>query len=156
MVQYCHTCDNQSHPGPSPLYQVPLLSCPIQVIVITCTSPLCNPYITLHHHMSSQSDLEHHRHHLNEYIHMWAILLSMLAQAHACHTCLLKFLLSPFSIVTLLYLVPFLICPSLFLSWHYHFPASALYLSLYLLHLIVWSPDLHFSQLPFSSSVTYP
>ena len=99
------------------------------------------------HLVYPQLNMEHHRPRLNEYNHTWATLLSITltrACAHYAHP--LKFLLSLSSIVTILYLVPFLIYTSLFSSQHYHFPAPTLYLRLYLLWLVVWSPDSLFSH----------
>ena len=96
--------------------------------------------------MYPQPDLEHHRPHLNEYNHMWATSLSiMLIWAYAHYACPPKFLLRLSSIVSILYLVPFLMCTPLFSSWHYHFPTPALYLKLYLLQLVIWFLDLCFS-----------
>ena len=99
------------------------------------------------HLMYSQLNMEHHRPCLNEYNHMRATSLSITltwACAHYAHPP--KFLLSLSSIVTILYLVPFLIYTSLFSSQHYHFPAPTLYLRLYLLQLVVWSLDSLFSR----------
>ena len=60
------------------------------------------------------------------------------------------------AIVTLLYLVPFHLCTLLFSFLAYHCPVPALYLSLCLLRLVVWSPDSCFSRYPSSSSVVHP
>ena len=60
------------------------------------------------------------------------------------------------AIVTLLYLVPFHLCTLLFSFSAYHCPVPALYLSLCLLRLVVWSPDSCFSRYPSSSSVVRP
>ena len=96
--------------------------------------------------MYPQPNLEHHRPHLNEYNHMRATSLSiMLTWAYAHYACPPKFLLRLSSIVSILYLVPFLMCTPLFSSWHYHFPTPALYLRLYLLQLVIWFLDLCFS-----------
>ena len=121
---------------------------PPQFAVITYMSPLCNLYIIQYYLTYPQPDLEHHRPHPNKYNHMQATLLSItLTQAYTHYTCPPKFSLSLTSIVTVLYLVPFLICTSLFPSWHYRFPVPALYLSFYLLWLVVWSLDSRFTHL---------
>ena len=121
----------------------------------------CHHYATsmsLHvisHLASPQPNPWHYRHHPNEYNCTWAVLLTiMLSQTHVHLTCL-ESLLSSSSIVTLLYLVPSLICTPLFSSWHCHFPIPTLHLGHYLWCLVVWSPDLCFSWLPSSSSIAH-
>ena len=59
----CHARDNQSHPRPKdlPSHLVPLPSRLLQIAEITRASPLCNPYVTLHHLASPQPNLEHHK-----------------------------------------------------------------------------------------------
>ena len=78
---------------------------------------------------------------------------TVLAQAHVPHTRLLEILAKSFVIIASLYLVPFHLCILLFLSQLYHYPIPALYFSLYLLHLVVWSPDSCFSWYPSLSSI---
>ena len=58
-----------------------------------------------------------------------------------------------FVIIASLYLVPFHLCILLFSSQLYHYLVPTLYLSLYLLCLVVWSPDSHFSQYLSLSSI---
>ena len=140
VVLYCHAHDNQSHPRPkaSPSCLVPLSSHPLQVAEITLMSSLHNPYVIQHYLASPQPNLEHHRPCLNVYSHTQATSLSiLLAQAHICHTRLLEILAKSFVIVASLYLVFFYLCTSLFLPRLYHCPVPTLYLSLYLLHLVV-------------------
>ena len=72
---------------------------------------------------------------LNEHSHMRAT--TVLAQDRVPRTRLLEFLLKSFVIVASLYLVPFHLCILLFSSQLYHYPTPTLYLSLYLLHLVI-------------------
>ena len=62
---------------------------------------------------------------------------TMLAQACVPRTHLLEILAKSFVIVASLYLDPFHLCILLFLSQLYHYPVPALYLSFYLLRLVI-------------------
>ena len=63
IMYICHAHDNQSHPRPkdSPSHLVPLPSRLLQIAEITCTSPLCNPYVIQHCLASPQPNPEHHK-----------------------------------------------------------------------------------------------
>ena len=107
----CHACDNQSHPRPKdlPSCLVPLSLCPHNPTQNT-TRPCPNE-------------------------HSCTRATTVLAQARVPHTRLLEFLLKFF--VASLYLDPFHLCILLFSSRLYHYPIPTLYLSLYLLHLVI-------------------
>ena len=76
---------------------------------------------------------------------------TVLAQARVPPTHLLEFLLK--FLVASLYLVPFHLCILLFSPWLYYYPVPTLYLSLYLLCLVIWSLDSHISWYPSLSSI---
>ena len=137
-----------------PLHLVPLPLRLLQIAEITRTSPLRTPYVIQHHLASPQPNLEHLKT-SPERIQPHATNLAI-SPAH----CRLAPQCSPSgklakvpSIVTSLYLVPFHLCTLLFSFSAYHCPVPVLYLSLYLLHLVVCSPDSHFSRYPSLSSI---
>ena len=130
---HCHARDNQSHPrpkhSPSPSHPAPLPSRLLQIAEITRVSLLRNPYVIQHHLASPQPNLEHLKT-LLERIQPHA---TNLAISPACPgLCRSTRLLE-----NSLYLVPFHLCTLLFSFSAYHCPVPTLYLSLYLLCLVV-------------------
>ena len=136
----CHARDNQSHPRPkgSPSRLVPtslaLVTDRRDHSCVTTTQPLRH---TASSHVPTTQprtpqDLARMNTAARDQPH-YQPCSSRLALQHSPSGKLAKI---P-SIVTLLYLVPFHLCTLLFLFLAYHCPVPVLYLSLYLLHLVV-------------------